>query len=343
MPLGALTICAEPSAVSDALTADLALTRVPGDADIAVSQGPPPVSATHVIVTGELDDAVDAWDAQVAPQTIAGALWIPPAQSGASDAALAWLILRLQMPTTPLSDLTDNNGRALRWSVACARTVAFPGSQSAEIDPEEVKAWVDSQPAVVDLGAAVQRVGGETADAVLASVQRLHTAVEALVPLGAAATATPDLDTAAAEHLRQVQRSGFARWRGAKARAASLATLQDAAKRVAGERLSEVIATRQQEVTVQAQASLDAGFAQSLRNEILEAVQALELPVEPDFAKAPRSWAAGAPKPRRYVFVNEEHLEALGDLGVTVRPAELPAHRALCTIVASGFSLPALR
>lgn len=343
MPLGALTICAEPSTVSDALIADLALTVVSGDADIAINQGPPAGSATHVIVTGDLDDAVDDWDGKVAPQTIAGALWIPPAQSRASDAALAWLILRLQMPTTPLSDLTDNNGRALRWSVASACTVPFPGSQAVEVDLDEVKAWVDAQPAVVDLGAAVQRVGGETADAVLTSAQRLHAALEALLPLGASAPGTPDLDTAVAEHLRQVQRSGFARWRGAKARAASLATLQEAARRVAGERLSEVIATRQRQVTDQAQASLDAGVEQSLRDSILEAVEGLELPVEPDFAKVPRSWATGAPKPRRYVFVNEEHLEALGDLGVTVRPADLPAQRALCTIVASGFSLPALR
>jgi hypothetical protein len=343
MPLGALTIRAEPSPVSDALAEAFALTAVAGDADIAVGQGPPSGSATHVIVTGALDDAVDDWDSEVAPQTIAGALWLPPAQAEATEAALAWLILRLQMPTTPLSDLTDNNGRALRWSVAAACTVAFPGSQSVEIDPDEVKAWVDEQPAVVDLGAAVQRVGGETADAVLASAQRLHTALEALVPLGAAAAPTPALDAAVAEHLRQVQRSGFARWRGAKARAASLAAIQQAARGVAGERLNEVIAARHQQVGDESKASLEAGFEQSLRESILAAVQALELPVEPDFDKVPRSWATGAPKPRRYVFVNEEHLDVLGDLGVTVRPAELPPHRALCTIVASGFSLPALR
>lgn len=343
MPLGSLTIHAEPSAVRDALVAGLAMTEVSGDADIAVGPQPPAGSATHVIVTGPLDDAVDSWDADVAPQTVAGALWLPPGQPDAEQAAIAWLVLRLQMPTTPLSDLTDNNGRALRWSVAAASAVLFPGSQTVEVDADEVKRWVDSQPAVVDLGTAVQRVGGDTADAVLASTQRLHAALEALGPLGAPATATTGLDAAVAEHLRQVQRSGFARWRGAKIRAASQAALQEAARNVAGERLTQVIEARQRQQADEARSALTADLEQSLRDSILETVNALALPVEPDFDQVPRSWATGAPQPRRYVFVNEQHLESLADLDVTVRAADLPPERALCTIVASGFSLPALR
>lgn len=343
MPPGALTICAEPSPVRESLVAGLGLTRTSGNADIAVSAGPPQCEATHVVITGPLDAAIDEWDSAVAPQTVAGALWLPPSQPDAADAATAWLALRLQMPTTPLSDLTDDNGRALRWSVASARAVVFPGSGDVEVDPESVKAWVDAQPQVVDLGEAVQRVGGETADAVLASVQRLHAALEALGPLGAPVAATPAIDAAVAEHLRQVQRSGFGRWRGAKARAASSSALREAARLVAGERLTEVIACREEQVAAEARASLEAGVESALRESITEAVASLELPVEPDFERVPRSWGSGAPKPRKYVFVNEERVAALAGLDVPVRPAELPVDQALCTIVASGFSLPALR
>jgi hypothetical protein len=343
MPPGSLTICAEPSAVRNALVARLGLNQTSGDADVEVSEGPPTGPATHVVVTGPLDDAIDTWDSEVAPQTVAGALWLPPGQPDAPEAASAWLALRLQMPTTPLSDLTDNNGRALRWSVVSARVVAFPGSQAVEVDQEAVKAWVDAQPGVVDLGEAVQRIGGETADAVLSSATRLHAALAALVPLGATSSMASELDRAVAEHLRQVQRSGFARWRGAKARAESLAALRQAARAVAASRLTEVIEAREQQVTAETRSTLDAGLETSLRESIQEATSALELPVQPDFDKVPRSWASGAPQPRRYVFVNEEHLPLLENLEVTVRAADLPPNEALCAIVASGFSLSALR
>lgn len=343
MPLGSLTIRSEPGAVRDALVSGLAATVVDSDADICVSNGPPTDAAAHVIVTGPLDDEVDVWDEAVAPQTVAGALWLTPQQTDAADAALAWIVLRLQMPTTPLSDLTDNNGRALRWSVASGCRVTFPGSQSVEVDSDDVKVWADAQQAVVDLGAAVQRVGGETADAVLNATQRLHATLEALGPLGASPGPTPELDAAVAEHLRQVQRSGFARWRGAKARAASLAAMQQAARDVAGQRLQQVLTTREQQVAQQARAAQDAGLEQAMRESIIAAVQSLALPVEPDFSKVPRSWATGASQPRRYVFVHEEHLESMADLGVAVRAAQIEPGQALCTIVASGFSLPALR
>ena len=344
MPLGSLTINAEPGAIADALLARLPLTPDTGDtADIIVTTTAPAVSAHHVILHGPVTDAVDTWDIDVPPQTVAGALWLSPDQPDAADAAVAWLTLRLQTPTTPLSDLTDNNGRALRWSVVSATTVPFTTSQPAAVEPAAVKAWVDAQPAVLELGEAVQRVGGDTAEAVMASVRRFRTAVAGLRELGASPAVPDAVDVAVAEHLRQVQRTGFARWRGGKARAASQAALQDVVRAQAKSSLQEVLAAREADVAEQSRRELDRQSRQELVANVQSAALALVLPMEPDFDHVPRSWGTGTPQPRRYVFVHEDHLDLFEDFAVTVRGADMTSGQAVCALVASGFSLPALR
>ncbi len=343
MPLGPVTIRAEQGAVGDALRSTLNLAEAPtGRADVQVCAGVPQ-DAGHVIITGDLDDAIDAWDAAVAPQTVAGALWLSPSQPRPAEAAVAWLALRLLTPTTPLSDLTDNNGRALRWSVADAIRVDFPVPADAQVDPDQIKAWADAQPAVVELGQAVARIGGDTAQAVLNSMQRFRSALAGLVGLGAIIAPQSDLDEAVAEHLRQVQRTGFARWRGAKARAVSQEALQSAARGVAAEMLGQVLAAREHEVLEQSRAHVDEQAVAQIRAQVARALDELALPATPDFAKVPRSWTGSVPAPRRYVFVNEAHLELAQGVDAPVRPAAVPEGYALCAIVQSGFSLPALR
>ncbi len=156
-------------------------------------------------------------------------------------------MLRNQTPTTPLSDLTDTNERCLRWSVLGVTVVALTEPGEVTVDHEKIRAELDEAPEIQDLGKAIDRIGGDTADQVLASVDGFRDALAGLddlattPPLGS----TPTLDTAVAEHLRQVQRSGFGRWRSAKARAQSQSDLVTAAKSVAADRLREVIAARQ--------------------------------------------------------------------------------------------------
>ena len=104
------------SAVGADLAERLSAKVTTGAADIALVSAPPTEPATHVVVTGGISEAVDEWDRAVAPQTVAGALWITPGQDAALAAAALW-VLRKQTPTTPLSDLTDTNERCLRWSV----------------------------------------------------------------------------------------------------------------------------------------------------------------------------------------------------------------------------------
>lgn len=344
MPLGPLTINAAPGAIADALLTRIPLTPATGDsADVAVTSGAPDVSAHLVILHGPVSDEVDTWDVGVAPQTVAGALWLRPDQPDATDAAVAWLTLRMQTPTTPLSDLTDNNGRALRWSVVSAVTVPFATVQAAPIDPAEVKAWVDDQPAVQELGEAVQRIGGDSAETVMASMRRFRAAVAALQDLGAEPALPDALDAAVAEHLRNVQRTGFARWRGGKARATSQAALQEAVRAQAKLGLEQVLAQREADVAEQARLAVDAQSRQELVAEVQAAALALQLPVAPDFEQVPRSWGAGVPQPRRYVFVHEDHLDLFEGSPVPVRAADMASGQALCALVASGFSLPALR
>lgn len=343
MPLGPVTIIADPGGVGDALRDRLALTPTSGDtADVVVCEGIPSALATHVVLTGALTDEVDAWDEQVAPQTVAGALWLTD-QPDAADAAVAWLTLRLQMPTTPLSDLPDSSGRALRWSVAAGITVAFPDGPQVQVDPAEVKAWADARPEVRELGEAVQRLGGESGEAVLASVQRFRDAVAGLAELGATEAPIPQFEAAVAEHLAQVQRTGFARWRRTKARSESQSALQDAGRAVAAQRLAEVLEARETQVAGESQLQLDVQSKAELLDTVASAIAELKLPVTPDFDKVSRSWSTSAPQPRRYVFVNEEHLALFDEFPHTVRPADLPTGQALCALVQSGFSLPALR
>lgn len=349
MPPGHLTAYADPtnSSLLAALRARVPLHDAPdaATADVVVSATVPDRTGTQVIVTGMLTDDLDTWDTQVAPQTVAGALWLPPDQPDRESAALAWLLLRLQTPTTPLSDLTDTNGRALRWSVVAAQTLAFLGPGPVAVDEAEVTAWVDAQPAVQELGTAVQRVGGESAAAVLESVERLRGALTGLDPLTSAAISpSPALDTAVAEHLRQVQRTGFARWRAAKARVASQADLQAAAKLIAGERLQAVIDARRAEVAATVRAEQHSRSSDALVGAVTETAQSLELPVTVDFAKVPRSWAADAPSARCYVFTAEEQADLFQGLPMTVRPSDLIERgTVVCAVVQSGFSLPALR
>lgn len=341
MPLGHLTIAADPATadLQAVLVETFGLTAATDGPDILLSAGTPERSAAHVIVTGALTDELDEWDRELPAQTVAGALWLP-AQTNASAAAQAWLLLRLRTPATPLSDLTDSNERALRWSVVAATTVTATAAPAARTDPDEIKSWVDAQPQVQELGAAVERLGGDTGEAVLASVQRFRAALEAVGAEGPG----PEFDAAVAEHLRQTQRSGFGRWRGAKARAASAASLQSAARDVAGQRVRQLLQTREVEVRAQADAESDSQRRTTVREEVTAALDTLQLPVQPDFAQVPRSWAAEAPQARRYVFVAEDEAAAFAEVPATVRGCpEIEPGTALCALVQSGFSLPAVR
>lgn len=337
-----LTISADPTtaALRAALVERFGLTDAADTPDIAVVTEPPETPAAHVILAGPVSDEVDTWDKALPAQTVAGALWLVPDQPDPQSAAIAWLLLRLQSPATPLSDLTDGNERALRWSVVAAVTVDRATPQAPEVDPAEVKDWVDAQPAVQELGAAVDRLGGDSADAVLASVQRFHAALAGIDgdPAGG------DFEAAVAEHLRQVQRSGFGRWRGAKARAASAAALQEAGRQVAGRQVTRLLQARQAELAAQAAQEVADQHRAGFREQVRQALDGLQLPVSPDFGKVPRSWAASAPEPRRYVFVADDEAEDLSDLPATVRGCEqVPTGTAVCALVQSGFSLAALR
>lgn len=316
------------------------------DADLLLTAGTPQRPAGHVVVTGPLTDELDEWDRQVPPQTLAGALWVSAEQDRLS-AVLGWWLLRHDTPTTPLSDLTDSNERALRWSVVGAREVVLPGSEPVEVDDAEVRAWLDEQPQVKRLGTALERVGGTDAQTVLDSVDEVRAALrglEELAPLPAAPELR-ELDAAVAAHLREVQRSGFGRWRAAKTREQTRAGLVEAARQAAAQRLTVTIDARREVLLSQREQSAVEHRSADLIAAVTAAAAEVELPCEVDFGRVPRSWAATAPEPRRYVLLAEDVAGQLGELpGATVRPSEhLPADRALCLVVQSGFSLPALR
>ena len=55
-----------------------------------------------------------------------------------AESIVAWLAF-CQTPTTPLSDLTDANGRAMRWSIVSATTVSLPVVAAADVDEAEVR------------------------------------------------------------------------------------------------------------------------------------------------------------------------------------------------------------
>ena len=85
---------------------------------------------------------------------------------------------------------------------------------------------------------------------------------------------------------------------------------------------------------------------QAVAAAIGQALSSLTLPVEPDFTEVPRSWGEAAPPPRRYLFVAEDDLDGLPEVPAhtSVRACgEVPAGTAICALVQSGFSLPAIR
>lgn len=334
------------SAVATRLAERLAGEVTSGHADIAVVSAPPSAPATHVVVTGPLSDAIDEWDRDIPPQTLAGALWVGPEQDAALTTA-AWWLLRSQTPTTPLSDLTDGNERCLRWSVLATIVVPLAAPGEVAVDDEAIRAELDELPQIQSLGKAIDRIGGDSADGVLHSVEGFRAAVAALDGLSDLPPAgpTPALDAAVAAHLRQVQRSGLGRWRGAKARAQSQADLVAAAKTVAADRLREVIAAREAAELARRRATALQETSTRTYEDVVRAVGDVSLPVTPDFAKVPRSWSTQAPTPRRYVLVAEEHADDFADLdSATVRASALiPPDEAWCLIIQSGFSLPALR
>ena len=349
MPPGPLTIAADDH--NAALIATLA-QRLETDeptagapVDFLVTSRPPEQPAHHIAFTGELSDEVDAWDRAAPPQTVAGALWIP-AGCDAAESIVAWLALRRQTPTTPLSDLTDANGRAMRWSIVSATTVSLPVVAAADVDEAEVRAWLDEQPQVRELGDAVDRVGGDTAETVLKSAQRFRAALNGLDELTDTpdAAPTPTFDAALADQLRLVQLSGLRRWRSGRARAQSAETLSTAARSVAGDRLRTLIQARQEVVADHRSAEVAEQTSAAVRDLLQEAVTGLELPVAVDFAAVPRSWPGEPAPPRRYVLLHPDQ-ELAGSIdGAAVRASEdVPEGRAICMIIRSGFSLPGLR
>lgn len=344
MPLGAWTITADPRCADlrDDLAVYLGLRAASGVADVVVSPGVPAQQGTHVILAGPVTDEVDAWDAEIPPQTLAGALWLVPDQPEPGWAAIAWLLLRLQSPATPLSDLTDGNERALRWSVVAATGVQQPSAPPAQVDPDEVRARVEEQPEVQDLGRAVERLGGDTAEAVLSSAERFRAALSALDVTPVADLTT--FDAAVGEHLRHVQRSGFSRWRSGKARATSAQAMSTAGREAAGRQLELLLARHEQESAALAAVDAAARQGAQLQAALRAALEELALPAQPDFGKVPRSWGESAPQPRHYVFVAEGSAQDLPDLGVTVRECpQVPDGSAVVALVQSGFSLPAVR
>jgi hypothetical protein len=317
-----------------------------GRPDAYVCRGAPTTDATHVVVTGLLDDAVDQWDAAVPVQSLAGALWIPPGQD-AGPAVAAWAALRMQTPTTPLSDLTDNNQRALRWSVAAATHVEHHTPGDAQIDEAEIRTWLEEQPQVRELGQAVDRLGADNAEAALAGAERFREALAGLDELGAMPPASPPatFEAALAEQLRQVQLSGLRRWRTSKARERSCQECASAGRELAADRLRQLIEVRRGELAAQRRKELSHSATQQWLDSAVSALAALTLPAQPDFDKSPRSWTEDAPQPRRYILVHPEQSAVFaGAAGVQVRAldAVLP-NTALCLLVQSGFSLPALR
>ncbi|MBK6763370.1 MAG: hypothetical protein IPG68_08885 [Micrococcales bacterium] len=347
MPNGHATIASDQaneqlaSALRDSLGATAAAAA---PADLCIGSGPPVLTATHIVIVGDLDEQTDAWDRDVAAQSVAGVLWVPPGQEPV-DVVRGWWLLRHDTPTTPLSDLLDDNGRALRWSVLAVARVGLSGAQEVEVDDAQIRAGLDDSEIVQRLGRAIDRLGGGDAESVLGSVESFRSATADLDGLAdlPPAGATPDLDAAVAEHLRQVQRSGFGRWRGAKARAASQAGLVAAAKDVAAQRLREVIAAR----TASQRAEQEVVAGEQAVARTVAAVQAalggLSLPVTPDFGRVPRPWTNRAPEPRRYVLAHEQHLACLAGIeSATVRDTSLPDDEVLCLLIQSGFSLPAL-
>lgn len=315
--------------------------------DVLLTCGPPERPATHIVVTGELTEALDDWDLHLPAQTVAGVLWAP-AGPDAADAVIAWLALRRQTPTTPLSDLTDANDRALRWSLVAAHSLPVPThAGTAEVDDAEVRAWLDDQPQVQELGAAVDRIGGDTAEAALQSVDRFRAALHGLAELGdlPPAPENRDLDNALADHLRQVQRSGFGRWRSGRARSESQATLAAAAKDLAATGVLALIDDRRGNLLVERQAQGAEQAADELADRVRQCLNTLELPATVDHSKVPRSWPGEPAQPRRYLLLHPADADAMPAIEDTpVRFCEdLPRGHALCVLVQSGFSLPGLR
>ncbi|MCU0278271.1 MAG: hypothetical protein MUE31_05195 [Candidatus Nanopelagicales bacterium] len=349
MPHGPLKIAADPAnaGLLDEVRALVQTEASPeGRPDAYLCRGVPGHDAAHIVVVAELDDAVDQWDAAVPVQSLAGALWIPPGQDAAAAVA-AWAALRMQTPTTPLSDLTDNNQRALRWSVAAATHVEHHTPGDEQIDEAEIRAWLEEQPQVRELGQAVDRLGADNAEAALAGAERFRAALASLDELGVMPPAPPQaaFEAALAEQLRQVQLSGLRRWRSSKARELSCRETATAGRELAADRLRQLIEVRRAELAAQRREEQSHSAAQQWLDTTVKALAELTLPVEPDFDKSPRSWTQDAPQPRRYILVNPEHSDAFASVaGVQVRALDvvLP-DTALCLLVQSGFSLPALR
>ncbi len=313
--------------------------------DALVCAGVPEIPATHVVLTGSIDDALDAWDLQAPAQSLGGALWVGSSQESAPTIA-AWVALRVQTPTTPLSDLTDSNQRALRWSVAAGAHVQRHHAGTAEVSEDEIRAWLDEQPEVRELGQSIERLNADTADATLEAAQRFRGAIAELDSLASLPVvgSSASFDAALAEQLRVVQLSGLRRWRAGKARAQSCKATVSSARELAADRLRQLIEARRVEMTQQRQQDVTDSATQEWVHEVAGALDALTLPVEPSFEKSPRSWTDQATVPRRYILVNPAQAGLFESSDIQVR--ELDSVRqdsALCLLVQSGFSLPALR
>lgn len=347
MPEGPSTITADTAneALAGAVRRRLADSAAQS-LDVLIVSGVPQRNAGHIVVSGPLSTELDEWDRAVEPQTVSGALWLPESQPAPEDAVVAWLLLRLPTPTTPLSDLTDANDRALRWSIIGASAVRFPQASSTEVDEQSIRAWADEQAEVRKLGESVDRIGGVTAEEVLQSVERFRAALSGLDGLAELPTlgATPELDAAVAEQLRQVQKGGLAKWRAGKARAQAQADLSATAKSLAGDRLAAVIEARRASLVETANRDADRDRMVAVAELLAASAAEVDLPTSIDFDNVPRSWSGQAPAPRRYVLVNDEQAESLGEIpGATIRGLEqVPPDTALCAVLQAGFSLPGI-
>jgi hypothetical protein len=349
MPPGHLTIAADAdnSELVDQIVSTFAAATPTADharVDVMVVSGPPIRPATHIVVTGDLDQAVDDWDRELPAQTVAGVLWAPRTEQTAQT-IVAWLALRRQSPTTPLSDLTDANDRALRWSLADARSVSREQPATVDVDETEVREWLDTQGPVTELAAALESLGGDSAHATLASLERFRKAMHDVAELAAIPGDfdARGLDTALGAHLEQVQRSGLRRWRSARARTQSQADLSATARDLAADRVRAVIAARQRSLAQHRQQQHADELTAALTDRVHRCLDELALPAVVDFDKLPRSWPGEPAGPRKYVLLHTEDPEVIVD-GATVRRSdEIEPGQLLCLLVQSGFSLPGLR
>lgn len=354
---------------------------------LVVASGPVdplPGHRCHYVFTGAADDLLDAWDTALDPDLVGSCLLLGPAgREEHIDALAAWAAAKSDAPATPLAALSDESGRAMRWSVIAARAVAVaPPAQPDWDDPggptwDDVYQLIDEHATTKALARAVPRVAAATADSCLQHYQALLAGLNGLDDLTADIEAflhaqfgvaeqpwpptAPDLapvESALAAHLREVQRSGFGRWTGAKRRTAARDALQQAAKDLAGGQLQSILqlakahweharsAATAQRAATEAEQVMQQTVA-TVRADILVAAADAAPWAHVELSQVHRPWGGGRPRTRSWVVAPPQMVEdlsaALDDVGLVVRADVGLSRRVLLVSVQSGLPLTALR